>query len=198
MRSFWEERYSERDYVYGELPNVFFADSLKKIAPGKIILPCDGEGRNAVHAAREGWNVQAFDLSEAAKIKADHLALKYGVVIDFQVMDAAFANYVAESADAVAFIYVHLPTVIRKILFKNSIQWLKPGGTIILETFCPEQLKNNSGGPKDIDMLNTKEILSEDFKDLSIDFLEYAQIQLSEGKYHEGPAVVIRMIAKKL
>ena len=47
-------------------------------------------------------------------------------------------------------------------------------------------------------MLNTKEILSEDFKDLSIDYLEYAQIQLSEGKYHEGQADVIRMIASKL
>jgi len=198
MNSFWNDRYSETEFVYGEAPNIYFAEELGKLKPGTIILPCDGEGRNAVHAARQGWNVQAFDLSEAGKVKADGLALKYDVKINFQLQDAALALYPAESADAVAIIYTHLPTPIRKKLYHNIIHWLKPGGKVILETFCPDQLKNNSGGPKDIDMLNTKEILSEDFKDLSIDYLEYAQIQLSEGKYHEGRADVIRMIATKL
>ena len=197
MNSFWNERYSEPEFVYGEMPNVYFAEELSKITPGIIILPCDGEGRNAVHAAKHGWKVQAFDLSEAGKLKADFLALKYNVKIDFQIVDAALAAYPNDSADAIAVIYTHLPPLIRKKLYNNIVLWLKPGGTLILETFCPAQLKNNSGGPKDIDMLNTKEILLEDFKDLRIDYLEYEQIQLSEGKYHEGPADVIRMIAKK-
>jgi SAM-dependent methyltransferase len=198
INSFWNERYSENEFVYGEAPNVYFAEELSKLKPGTIILPCDGEGRNAVHAARQGWNAHAFDLSEAGKLKADGLALKYGVKINYQLLDAALALYPAASADAVAIIYTHLPKEVRKKLYQNIIHWLKPGGKIILETFCPEQLKNNSGGPKDIDMLNTKEILSEDFKELKINYLEYARIQLSEGKYHEGPADVIRMIATKL
>jgi hypothetical protein len=46
-------------------------------------------------------------------------------------------------------------------------------------------------------MLYTKEILSEDFKDFNIDYLEYEHTQLSEGEYHEGPADVLRMIATK-
>lgn len=198
INSFWNERYSENEFVYGEAPNVYFAEILSKLKSGTIILPCDGEGRNAVHAARQGWNVKAFDLSEAGKLKADSLALKYDIKIDFKIEDAALALYPDESADAVAIIYTHLPTEVRKKLYQNIIHWLKPGGKVILETFCPEQLNNNSGGPKDIDMLNTKEILSEDFKHLSIDYLEYLHIQLSEGKYHEGPANVIRMIATKL
>jgi SAM-dependent methyltransferase len=197
INSFWNERYSETEFVYGEAPNVFFAETLSKLKPCTIILPCDGEGRNAVHAARQGWNVQAFDLSEAGKLKADGLALKYDVKIDFQIQDAALALYPVESADAVAIIYTHLPIEVRKKLYQNIIHWLKPGGKVILETFCPEQLNNNSGGPKDINMLNTKEILSEDFKDLKIDYLEYVHIHLSEGKYHEGPADIIRMIATK-
>lgn len=197
MNSFWNERYSEKEFVYGEAPNVYFEETLSKLKSGTIILPCDGEGRNAVHAARQGWNVKAFDLSEAGKMKADSLALKYDVKIDFQIEDAALALYPNETADVVAIIYTHLPSQVRKKLYQNIIHWLKPGGKVILETFCPEQLNNNSGGPKDIDMLNTKEILSEDFKNLSIDYLEYEHIQLSEGKYHEGPADVIRMIATK-
>ena len=197
INSFWNERYSENEFVYGEAPNVYFAEELSKLKPGTIILPCEGEGRNAVHAARQGWNVHAFDFSEAGKLKADGLALKYDVKINYQLLDAALALYPAASADAVAIIYTHLPKEVRNKLYQNIIHWLKPGGKIILETFCPEQLKNNSGGPKDIDMLNTKEILSEDFKELNIVYLEYSSIQLSEGKYHEGLADVIRMIATK-
>ena len=196
--SFWNERYSQRDFVYGESPNVFFAEVLSSLKPGNIILPCDGEGRNAVFASTKGWNVHAFDLSEAGKLKADHLALKYGTVIQFQITDALLAIYPENSADVVALIYTHLPPMIRKTLHQNIIKWLKPGGKVILETFCPEQLKNSSGGPKDINMLYTKEVLSADFKDLSIELLDYAQIELSEGKFHEGPADVIRMIATKI
>ena len=196
--TFWNERYSENEFVYGESPNVFFADTIAQLHPGTIILPCDGEGRNAVHAARNGWNVKAFDLSEAGKLKADHLALKYSAVIDFQIQDAALANYPEKCTDLVAIIYTHLPPQIRATLHQNVIKWLKLGGKVILETFCPEQLKNNSGGPKDVTMLNTKEILSEDFKNLNIDYLEYAHIHLNEGKYHEGPADVIRLIATKV
>lgn len=196
--SFWNERYSQSEFVYGEGPNIFFAEELSKLMPGTIILPCDGEGRNAVYAATKGWNVQAFDLSEAGKLKADYLALKYGVEIDFQIMDAEFASFSDESTDVVALIYAHLPPEVRKTLHLNSIKWLKPGGKVILEVFCPDQLNNSSGGPKDINMLYTKEMLSDDFKDLKIELLEYKKIELKEGKFHEGPADVIRMIATKL
>jgi SAM-dependent methyltransferase len=198
MNSFWNERYGGKDFVYGETPNVYFAEMLSTLSPGSIILPCDGEGRNAVHAAKQGWEVMAFDLSEAGKAKANHLALKYGVDIDFQIKDAALALYPNECADVVAIIYTHLPPEVRTKLNRSVIKWLKPGGKVILETFCPEQLKNSSGGPKDIDMLNTKEILLEDFKALRIDYLEYEHIVLNEGKFHEGPADVIRMVATKM
>lgn len=198
MNSFWNERYGQRDFVYGETPNVFFAETLGTLKQGTIILPCDGEGRNAVHAARQGWEVNAFDLSEAGKAKANLLALKYGVVINYQLKDAATAIYLSASVDVVVLIYAHLPPLVRKKLHRNVIKWLKPGGKIILEAFCPDQLKNQSGGPKDIEMLYTKEMLEDDFNGMSIEVLAYQHIQLNEGKFHEGPADVIRMIATKL
>lgn len=76
MSQFWNERYSQAEYVYGETPNVFFEAQLDKLSAGTIILPCEGEGRNAVYAASQGWEVKAFDASEAGQKKALLLAEK--------------------------------------------------------------------------------------------------------------------------
>ena len=76
MKQFWDERYAEPHFVYGEAPNVFFENSLKDLSAGKILLPCEGEGRQAVHAAAQGWEVLAFDQSSAGRDKALQLAEK--------------------------------------------------------------------------------------------------------------------------
>ena len=59
----WDERYSANDTVYEVQPNVFFASQLAMRELGTVCLPCDGEGRNAVHAAAKGWTVRSFDVS---------------------------------------------------------------------------------------------------------------------------------------
>jgi SAM-dependent methyltransferase len=197
MVSFWDERYSSSDYVYGESPNAFFAEEISNHKVGKILLPCDGEGRNAVYAALKGWEVFAFDISEEGKKKAMLLADKNKVTIDFELADASMIQYTSDTMDIVSLIYAHLPGNIRKPLHSNCIKWLKPGGKIILEAFNPLQLQNQSGGPRDISMLYTVEMLEEDFKCMRIDKLEYANIRLQEGLFHEGVADVIRMVATK-
>ena len=58
---YWNQRYSNAKYVYGEEPNQFFATQLSALKAGSLILPCEGEGRNAVYAASLGWTVDAFD-----------------------------------------------------------------------------------------------------------------------------------------
>jgi hypothetical protein len=75
--------------------------------------------------------------------------------------------------------------------------WLKPGGSIILEVFNPLQLNNTSGGPKDVSMLYTKEIIEHDFKKLTTKLISLDSIVLNEGKYHQGNAEVIRYVGIK-
>ncbi len=198
MSNFWNERYSAKEYFYGEEPNVFFAEQLDRLKPGVIILPCEGEGRNGVYAASQQWTVNAFDASETGKMKALQLAHKKGVIIDYIIDDASAINYPENSADVVAFIYAHLPTATRKLVFQKAITWLKPGGKILLETFNPNQLQNSSGGPKDISMLYTEDIIKEDFKALKFELLQTLQITLSEGKHHEGKADIIRFVGIKI
>ena len=197
MIAFWDKRYNEKEYAYGERPNAFLEQQLDKLTPGVIILPCDGEGRNGVYAATKGWEVFAFDLSEAGRTKAMDLAAKNKTRINYAISDVAQAHYSPASTDLVALIYAHLPAQIRREVHKKCIDWLKPGGQIILEAFNPNQLENNSGGPKELSMLYTKEMLLEDFKDLKIEVLQTIQYRLDEGKYHQGNADLIQFIGVK-
>src|SRR5690554_7467062 len=77
MKNFWNERYSSIEFAYGEKPNEYFKEQLSKLEPGRILLPGDGEGRNGICAAKQGWDVEAFDISSEGKKKADQLAEKY-------------------------------------------------------------------------------------------------------------------------
>jgi hypothetical protein len=74
MNEFWNNRYSTEEYAYGTLPNEYLKEEAEKLKPGNILFPAEGEGRNAVHAARLGWKVYAFDISTEAKLKAEKLA----------------------------------------------------------------------------------------------------------------------------
>lgn len=69
---------------------------------------------------------------------------------------------------------------------------------MILEAFEPQQLENESGGPKQANMLYSTDMLKEDFNNLKIETLEVAVIELDEGAHHQGKANVIRLIAERV
>ncbi len=75
-KEMWNKRYARTDFVYDTVPNEFFKQQLLKLTPGKILLPAEGEGRNAVFAAKKGWKVDAFDSSIEALKKAEKWAKK--------------------------------------------------------------------------------------------------------------------------
>lgn len=195
---FWNQRYKSVDYIYGEEPNHFFATQINELKIGSLILPCEGEGRNAVYAASKGWKVNAFDGSLEGKNKALQLAIKKGVEINYEIDDASLINYPENSVDVVAFIYAHFSTTQRAQIHKKAISWLRPGGKIILEAFNPQQLKNNSGGPKELSMLYSLEMLQSDFSSLRFDLIQNIQTTLKEGSFHDGIANVIQFVATKL
>lgn len=197
MKEFWNERYKQAAYVYGKMPNVYFSEKLESIKPGSILLPADGEGRNAVHAASLGWEVTAFDISEIGKQKALELAREKQVQIDYQLGTLDSLDLLENTYDVVASIYAHFHP-----LYDAPIaQYLKPGGYLILEGFAKGQLeyqkKYHSGGPKRADMLYSTELLAHNFKALNILELEEKEVLLKEGAYHEGKALVIRLFAQK-
>ncbi|MCX6216781.1 hypothetical protein [Spirosoma sp.] len=47
---FWNTRYQNPAYIYGVEPNSFFNECIDSLKPGRLLLPAEGEGRNALHA----------------------------------------------------------------------------------------------------------------------------------------------------
>ena len=47
----WDERYAGDGYLYGTEPNTFLRENFLVIPKGKVLLPAEGEGRNAVFLA---------------------------------------------------------------------------------------------------------------------------------------------------
>jgi 2-polyprenyl-3-methyl-5-hydroxy-6-metoxy-1,4-benzoquinol methylase len=197
MNHFWNERYAEKEFAYGILPNEFLKNTLEPMSLGKILFVCEGEGRNAVYAAQKKWEVTAFDLSEEGKNKALSLAHEKNLTLNYQIGDAVVIEYPENTFDCITLIYAHFPATFRQSIHQKTVKWLKPNGTLILEAFNPDQLANSSGGPKELSMLYTIDMIKEDFNGLTINTLKSEEIELNEGKYHQGKANVIRFIGKK-
>ncbi|MEZ0486734.1 class I SAM-dependent methyltransferase [Fibrella aquatica] len=195
MNEFWNTRYSSPIYAYGTQPNAFFSECLQPLKPGRMLLPAEGEGRNAVYAAQQGWAVDAFDFSEAARDKALQLAGGACVSIRYNISTLQDFTVPENTYDLIGLVYVHMPPAERSAFHQRLISWLKPSGRIVLEAFHKEQLGRNSGGPQNSDMLYSRTELLQDFKGLDILQLEEVYTDLDEGPFHHGTACVLRMVA---
>jgi len=198
----WEERYGQDEFAYGIAPNNYLKSQLEKLQPGEILFAAEGEGRNAVFAASMGWKTSAFDISTEGKRKAMLLAEVNRVEIDYQLGFLPELEYAHESFDAIALIFAHFPAEIKSVYHQILSRHLRKGGYIIFEAFSKNHLnylaKNKDvGGPTDPAMLFSVDELKDDFPDFEILELTEAEVQLSEGLYHNGTGSVIRFLGRK-
>ncbi|MDN3672558.1 class I SAM-dependent methyltransferase [Flavobacterium branchiarum] len=198
----WNDRYSTDEFAYGEHPNNYLKEQLEKLTPGTILFPAEGEGRNAVFAAKLGWTVSAFDISMEGKNKALRLAKDNNVSIDYQVGELQTLNYVPEQFDAIALIYAHFPSDIKSSYHKILSNYLRKGGMLIFEAFSKKHIEYNSknekiGGPKELDMLFSIDEIKADFPDYEVIELIETEIELNEGLFHNGKGSVIRFVGRK-
>lgn len=197
MKTFWDSRYLDQAYVYGKEPNGFFATHLDRLTPGSLLLPGEGEGRNAVYAAKNGWAVDAFDQSQSGYEKAMGLASEKQVLINYHVCQLEDYSFNSNQYDLVALIFFHVESLYRKYLHQLISESLKPGGTLLLEAFHTTQLERDTGGPKSLALLYDEQTLSNDFAALDTKIMENRLVTLNEGTLHQGEASVIRFIGNK-
>jgi len=194
--SFWDRRFAEEGFAYGERPNRYLGEELDRLEPGSLLLPAEGEGRNAVWAAERGWTVHAFDTSVVGRDKALALASRRGVDITYDIRSVTDGLADLEGRfDAVGLVFMHLPGVVRRAAHRAVARCLRPGGTLILEAFSKEQLERGTGGPREAELLYAVDELRGDFETLRIHSLDRCDVELDEGRYHLGVASVIRLLA---
>jgi 2-polyprenyl-3-methyl-5-hydroxy-6-metoxy-1,4-benzoquinol methylase len=198
----WNDRYSKDDFAYGEEPNNYLKEQLTKLSVGTILFPAEGEGRNAVFAAKLGWTVSAFDISNEGKIKAIRLAEKNNVNIDYKVGELQTLDFGIEQFDVIALIYAHFPANIKSLYHQAFDKYLKKDGIIIFESFSKKHIdyvtaNEKVGGPKDIESLFSIDEIKSDFPNYEIIELVEKLIELNEGIYHNGTGSVIRFIGRK-
>ncbi|PJZ31052.1 class I SAM-dependent methyltransferase [Leptospira kmetyi] len=198
----WNERYAQEEFAFGEQPNDYLKEQLEKLNAGTILFAAEGEGRNAVFAAKRGWKVSAFDISVEGQKKAHRLAEKNHVTIDYRVGELDRLKFQPEQFDAIALVYAHFPSDIKSSLHKTLDSYLRKNGVIIFEAFSKNHLeylaKNPKvGGPNELAMLFSIEELKSDFPNYEIIELTEKVIELNEGLFHNGKGSVIRFVGRK-
>ena len=133
--AFWDARFRESGFAYGDQPNDFLKEQAAGLPPGRALCLAEGEGRNAVHLAQLGHSVLAQDLSGVGLAKAMRLAASRGVTIETLHGDLAAFDPEPASADLVVAIWMHLPPPLRAETHRRAVAALRPGGHLILEAY---------------------------------------------------------------
>ena len=197
--SFWDDRYSRDEYVFGEVPNAFLA-AQDHLLPksGKALAIADGEGRNGVWLAEHGLDVVSIDASPVGLDKAKKLAAKRGVPLKTQLLDISDYDWPKDRFDVVAGIFFQFAgPELRDAIFAGMIETLKPGGLLILQGYGPRQLDYKTGGPGILENLYTEALLAEKFAALEILHPSDEDRELAEGLTHVGRSHVVDLVGRK-
>ncbi|MGB5445861.1 MAG: class I SAM-dependent methyltransferase [Psychromonas sp.] len=197
----WDQKYNEKGFIYGTEANDFLkSESFRIPQKGRVLCLAEGEGRNAVFLALQGYSVTAVDQSEVGLIKANKLALEYGVEITTVVADLSDYDFGIEVWDGIVSIFAHVPLILREKLHTQVVRSLKQDGIFILEAFTEEQLiMNGIGGPpaSQKELFMSLEQLRCELQSLELISGVEVQRTISEGKHHQGESAVVQVVACK-
>lgn len=198
-RDTWNARYAGDEYLLGETPNAFLLRHARQIpAGGSVLCVADGEGRNSVWLAEQGYRVTAFDFASNGVAKAHALAARRTVSLDLRLGDMETWVWEAVRYDALAAIFIQfLPPERRDEMFRHMQSAVKPGGILLLEGYRPEQVDYATGGPPYRDHMYTRAWLEQCFRGWEIVTLDAYDAHLSEGRAHHGMSALIDLVARK-
>jgi SAM-dependent methyltransferase len=195
----WNARYASEEYVFGREPNAFLVREVNRLPrAARVLCVADGEGRNSVWLARQGFDVHAIDISEVGIAKAQLLAADAKVSIQFELADVLAWPWPTAAYDAVVATFIQFAGPgDRSRLFAMMRQALKPGGLLLLHGYRPEQIALGTGGPPQIENMYEESLLRAAFLDLKIEYLHAYDAVLEEGTGHSGQSALIDFVARK-
>jgi SAM-dependent methyltransferase len=195
----WNKRFAGADYIFGTQANTWLTHKASHLPQsGRVLAVADGEGRNSVWLAQQGYEVDAFDIADIGVEKARKLASTSGVSVNFRVSSAEEWSWQSEQYDAVVSIFIQFADPdTRAVLFANMIKTLKSGGVLLLQGYTPKQLDYKTGGPPLLSHLYTEDLLRDAFKEMEILDLKLYEDVLQEGSQHAGQSALVGMVARK-
>ena len=197
---FWNKRFDTPGYIFGKAPNEYLeAQAKHHLKPGDSVLcVADGEGRNSVWLAKQGMQVDAFDVSEIALSKAVALATEEAVQVQFSLASSDTWDWQPNQYDAVVGIFIQFADPVMRVrLFAQMVSTLRPGGMLIIQGYTPKQLVFKTGGPSILEHLYTEDMIRDLIGDLEpVDLYVYEKT-LSEGPKHTGMSALLGLVARK-
>ena len=196
MSEFWDQRYQDSVYVYGESANWFLKSIQSRLKPGMSALSvADGEGRNGVWLAEQGLLVTTVDFSARGLEKTRALAARRNVHVTTLQRNVLTWDWPVATFDLVVAIFIHFKPTERQTMHLRFQQALRPGGLLVIVAFSPQQLDFGTGGPPQLELLYTREMLAEDLKGMHIVHLGESTEMLDEGLMHQGLGATVHALA---
>jgi hypothetical protein len=94
-------------------------------------------------------------------------------------------------------IFCHLPPALRADVHRRCVAGLRSGGVMLVEAYTPRQVERGTGGPPTADLMMDVEALCTELVGLGFLHLEECERELHEGAFHDGPGVVVQVVARK-
>ncbi len=193
----WEQRFGADGHLFGTEPNEFLREHVGSLLRGRVLCVAEGEGRNAVFLARQGFEVSSIDLTEAGVAKTRRLATQRRVNGVAVTGDLATADLGIQSWNGIVSIFAHLPPAIRRDLHRRVVDALAPGGVFLLEAYTPNQIGRGTGGPPVPELAMTLADLRRELDGLEFVHAAETERQVIEGHGHTGLCSVVQVIARR-
>ncbi|MBN6187837.1 helix-turn-helix domain-containing protein [Aneurinibacillus sp. BA2021] len=135
----YEEEYKTKEYYWGTEPNSACYQVLQLMPPTKHLKLLDvgcGEGKDAVFFARNGYDVSAFDVSDAGIEKTRSLAEKIGVHVN--AFKADILDYRLDTHYDIIFssgVLHYIKPEYRKDIFDNYKKFTNENGIHVFNVF---------------------------------------------------------------
>lgn len=148
----WNERYAAKELVWSAGPNKLFAEQVADLTPGRALDLACGEGRNAIYLAEQGWQATGVDFSSKGIEKAQAIATRRGVTLDWIVGDVLDVTLPKGAFDLVAVLYLHTDSAARRVWLPKAVDAVAEGGWFIYIGHDPLNITEGVGGPSDPDV----------------------------------------------
>lgn len=179
----WDRKYSSGEGISERSPSRLLMEFLPLLPRGKALDIACGEGRNAIYLAKNGYEVDAVDISEVAVNKARTAA--GDLRTSFIQADLTEFRIPEDTYDVI----VNFNYLERSIV--SSIKdGLRKGGYLIFETYTLEQ--REFGPPRNPDFLLGPNELLNMFRDLHIVYYREGIVEA------DGKKAIASLVGKKV